>query len=93
MGEAFELSVSLLLADLNPDDIGVEVVFGNKEGDVIQKIIGKHQLKLKSFNTKRAIYAIKLPLSNAGVYDFSFRVYPKHKLLSHRMEFPYVKWI
>jgi len=28
-----------------------------------------------------------------GVFDIGFRIYPKHKDLPHRMDFPLVRWI
>ena len=38
-------------------------------------------------------YYIKVPITRAGVYDFTFRVYPINKMLPHRQDFPLVKWI
>ena len=38
-------------------------------------------------------YYIKVPIKHAGVYDFTFRVYPTNPMLPHRQDFPLVKWI
>ena len=38
-------------------------------------------------------YNLKSNLTDAGVFNYAFRVYPKNAALPHRQDFAYVKWI
>jgi hypothetical protein len=38
-------------------------------------------------------FFIEIPTLQAGVFDYAFRLYPKHPLLPHRQDFNLVKWI
>lgn len=93
LGEDFEASVVLNLNEANPDHVGVELVF--IQPDLSRKTHFKKSFPLPMIETKdgRTLYAAKIPIDSAGVYEFAFRVYPKHPLMPHRMDFPLVKWI
>lgn len=93
MGENFKASLIFRLGALSIDDISVEIVFGKKEGEDIQEIIHVEEMKASAKKEGIVDFACDIPLSRAGVYDFAFRVYPKHPKMTHRMDFPLVKWI
>jgi hypothetical protein len=38
-------------------------------------------------------FACDIPINQAGVYDYVFRLFPKSPLLPHRQDFNLVKWI
>lgn len=94
LGEGFEAEVIIRPNGFNEDDLGVEVLFGNKDtsGEVDEIILTK---ELKGFREKdgNLHYTCSFPIGKAGVYDFAFRLFPKHPELPHRQDFPLVRWI
>jgi phosphorylase/glycogen(starch) synthase len=93
LGDDFSAQVYLKTGDYNPDFVGVEIVFGDKVDSEVQRIRqleSMHYVKTKDGVSQ---YEISLPVSHAGVFDFAFRVFPKHKNLPHRQDFPLIKWI
>ncbi len=93
LGDKFTARVLLRLGDCDPSDVGVEIVFGNKENQQIKAVSEVQELKMSKFQDGVAQYEIQLPFSRAGVFNFGFRVFPKHPLLPHRQDFPLIKWI
>ena len=92
-GKYFIAEVELNLAGLDIEDIGVEIIVGNRTNGDISEIRYRLPMKPDKLVNGIARYTIEFPLKRPGVYDYAFRIYPKHKLLAHRMDFPLVKWI
>ena len=92
-GEQFIAEITLLTPDLEPGDLAIELLFGKKTNDQVDEISAVHKMKLVDSGDRWVKYYIKVPIKRAGVYDFTFRVYPTNKMLPHRQDFPLVKWI
>lgn len=92
-GEQFIAEITLLTPDLEPGDLAIELLFGKKTNDQVDEITAVHKMKLVDSGDRWVKYYIKVPIKRAGVYDFTFRVYPTNKMLPHRQDFPLVKWI
>ena len=92
-GEQFIAEITLLTPDLEPGDLAVELLFGRKNKDLVEEITSVYKMKLVDSGDGWVKYYIKVPITRAGVYDFTFRVYPTNKMLPHRQDFPLVKWI
>jgi hypothetical protein len=90
LGEKTHFEIKLFLAGLNRDDIGVEVVFGQKLNDEMKEIL--FVCPLAASSEDEGVYAADFEMPTSGVFDFAFRVYPKNELLPTRQEFPIVKW-
>lgn len=93
LGEKFNVKLKLDLHNLNAKDIGVEILLGRKNDDGNEELMFVFNLKLSKETDNTAIFKREIPITMAGIYDFTFRVYPKNELLPHRMDFPLVKWI
>ena len=93
MGEKFKVSLTLDIKDIAPEHIGVEILLGRKKEDNTEELLYKYPLELHAVKDNIATYQNEIPFSSAGVYDFTFRVYPKNDLLPHRLDFPLFKWI
>ena len=93
LGEKFKVKVKLDLKSLKPEDIGVEILLGRKREDDSEELLYVFKLKLSSKSGSIAVYKREIPVTIAGIYDFTFRVFPKNKSLPNRMDFPLVKWI
>lgn len=93
LGDNFEGNVILDLAGLTSEDIGVEILFANKEKDQINKILFKKEMISSKTADGKYIYKCNFTLPKAGVYDFALRMFPKNKFLAYRMGFKLVKYL
>ena len=93
LGEDFKAEIKLELNGLSPEDIGVEVLFGQKENDVVREILFIEEFQCISKNGSTASYSCTSPSNRSGVYDYAFRIYPKNDKLPNRQDFNLVKWI
>jgi len=93
LGEKINVKLKLDVNGLDANDIGVEILLGRKKPDNSVELMSVFNLKLSKQNGSIAVYQRVIPVTMSGIYDFTFRVYPKNELLPHRMDFPLVKWI
>ncbi|HRZ49883.1 MAG TPA: alpha-glucan family phosphorylase [Bacteroidales bacterium] len=93
LGEDFRASVVIDAPGLGPDDLGVEVVFGEKRRDVVHKVFAKETMTVTPLGNGRLQFDCAVPIRRAGVFDYAFRLFPNHPLLVYRMDFPWVKWL
>ena len=92
-GEQFVAEITLLTPDLEPGDLAIELLFGKKNNEAVNEIASVEKMKLVDSGDGWVKYYIKVPITRAGVYNFTFRVYPTNPMLPHRQDFPLVKWI
>lgn len=92
-GDNFLAEITLNIPGLHIDDIGVEILMGNKTNGDVEKISYKQELEASQFVDGKAKYSCNFALQNAGVHDYAFRIFPKHPDLVYRMDFPLVKWV
>jgi hypothetical protein len=92
-GDAIVAEITLKTPGLNRGDVGIEIVFGTKDKNGNDKVMKVEQLQLVDAGEGWARYYIDLPLNKAGMFDYTFRIYPTHELLPHRQDFALVKWI
>ncbi|MEI6900177.1 MAG: hypothetical protein WCL00_09880, partial [Bacteroidota bacterium] len=93
LGEPFKASVVLNMNELSGTDVGIEILFGKKVNDEVKEPILIKEMEFVGANRHIVSFACEVPIDQAGVYDFSFRLFPKHELLAHRQDFNLVKWI
>jgi phosphorylase/glycogen(starch) synthase len=94
VGNTYSGKVVLDLGDLSAEEIGVEMVHtisGN--GHESQVFRGKEEFECTRVEGSLAEYTFNQDVSETGVFDIGFRIYPKHKHIPHRMDFPLVRWI
>ena len=92
-GTMFNAEIILNLAGLNTNDIGIEILMGNKKDEEVKTIAFKQELKAEDIGDGKAKYTCDFALKNAGVYDYTFRIFPKNDLLAYRMDFPLTNWV
>lgn len=92
LGDTFVAEITLNTAGLDSTDLGVEIIFGQKENDIVRKISFKESMKNHAENEGKAVFRCEIPFVNSGVWDYAFRIYPSNPLLTSRMDFPLVKW-
>ncbi len=92
-GKNFVAELTLKIPGLEPKEVGVEILMGNKNNGDVNPIDFKVELDLVESKSGKAKYMCDFPLKTAGVHDYAFRIYPKHPDLQYRMDFPLVKWV
>ncbi|MDO8897259.1 MAG: alpha-glucan family phosphorylase, partial [Bacteroidales bacterium] len=92
-GENFVAEITLNTAGLEPGEIGIELLFGRKLHDKIDEIVFIEKMNIVGSGDGWVQYHINVPVYRAGVYDYTFRIFPNHPDLPNRQDFPLVKWI
>lgn len=92
-GENFVAEIILNTPGLDSGEIGIELLFGRKLHDKIDEIVFVEKMNMTASGEGWAQYHINVPVYRAGVYDYTFRIYPTHPALPHRQDFPLLKWL
>jgi len=92
LGDTFEVSLSVDLAGLTPEEVGVEILFAHNENGHLSRLISKEPMKARKGVEQLYIYECRTPLQQAGTVEFAIRAFPQHPLLPHRMDLGLVKF-
>ncbi|MCF8229465.1 MAG: alpha-glucan family phosphorylase [Bacteroidales bacterium] len=92
LGENFRADLQIKAPGLSEKDLGVEVIFGQKENDQIEKIVIRHELSFVEKKEGNYLFRCEFPLINTGVWDYAFRIYPQNELMHHRLDLPLIKY-
>ncbi|NOY51954.1 MAG: alpha-glucan family phosphorylase [Chlorobi bacterium] len=92
-GTEFHAEIIIDPAGLKKEDIGIEIIMGNKVDGKLNSILLKQELDPEEMGDSKLQYVCRFPLRSAGVFDYSFRLYPKNLKLAYRMDFPLLHWI
>jgi len=93
LGESFKAEIVLDLNELLGTDVGIEVVFGKKINDEVKEPDFIEEMTLNRAEKNIVSFTCNIPITQAGVYDFAFRLFPKSPLLPHRQDFNLIRWI
>ena len=93
LGKPYEAEAVFHISDLQPDDVGVEMVIAEEEKNGDFKIAAKVEFKLHDYNQGVATYRCVLIPDSAGIFYAAGRMYAKNKKLAHRQDFVLVKWL
>ncbi|MCD6367027.1 MAG: alpha-glucan family phosphorylase, partial [Bacteroidales bacterium] len=93
LGDNFFAQVTLQLTGLQPEDIGIEIVFGKKENETVTELTRRDKFTMEQIEKGMAVYKCSIPTTHAGVYDYAIRIFPKNKLMAHSYEMDLVKWL
>lgn len=92
-GDQFHAELFIETGEIKFDEIGIEVVFGRKVNGKVQKILFSELMKGSQQDDNTARFECNVNITNAGVYDFAFRLFPVHPLLPHRQDFKLLRWL
>ncbi len=93
LGENFKAEIIIQPNELSGIDLGLEVLFGQKVNDEVKKPIFTYEMQVEKLSNGTIKFKCDIPASTAGVYDYAFRLYPKHRNLPHRLDFNLLKWL
>ena len=85
--------VVLNLGELNPEEIGVEMLFTTTDSKGRMAIQEVCPFSLVECKDGVATYQAAILPEKTGMYQVATRIYPKNEKLPHRQDFPLVKWL
>ena len=80
------------IKDLPQDSIGIELIISDS-AETETKIFQKQEFEIEKAEGTIIHYIAKLKPQKPGFYKLAIRIYPKHQLLPHRQDFPFVIWL
>ena len=93
IGDVFDIRVVLNINELSDTEIGTEIVITKVKDDGSREIDEIHELDITEKNNKIITYRKDILVRQSGVYEYGFRIFPKHPKLPHRQDFSLTKWI
>jgi glucan phosphorylase len=93
LGGEFEAKATLNLQDLHAEDVGVEVVFYKRHSEKELEFLFVQEMDLESKKGSEVVFNCSFVPRTAGVFEYGFRLFPKHPLLPHRQDFALVRWL
>ncbi len=93
VGEEYSAEVVLSTGDLDPEDIGVEIIVTENGVHGSPEIIRSIEFELKECKNGIARYVCSIMADTAGAFNLAGRVYAKNSKLPHRQDFDLVKWL
>lgn len=88
-----EIKVELSLGAINPTELCVEMVAIQKDIKNGEQLVQIFELSAQESDKGKGVFVGKINDLLPGNYQYSFRIYPKNKLLPNRFDFPLVKWV
>lgn len=92
IGKDYESEVTLNLGDIEPQNIGLEIVLVQNEKDRLS-VKQRAEFTPKECNRGIATYVCKLTPEATGTYMGCCRMYAKNPLMAHRQDFELVRWL
>ncbi|MDP4290012.1 MAG: alpha-glucan family phosphorylase [Bacteroidota bacterium] len=93
LGERYMVEVTLDLKDLSSADVGVEIIFGEKNKNKVDRILEVVELQPGDEIGGITHYKTEIEAISTGSYEFAFRIFPRNPLLPHRQDFNLVRWV
>ena len=92
LGDKFIAELVLDLNELNESDFGVEVVFIQKNLEGEESIISVYEMDQLKRENGKVTFRCEVTTKRVGIYNYAFRMFPKHELLAHRQDLKLVRW-
>ena len=95
VGDELKPNITVEVDGIDPQYVGVEIVFFDKRkpdaafGEII---FSKEMLPIETHD-KLVTYECKIPITISGVFEYAFKIFPKHPSLPHKIDFPLYKWV
>ncbi|MCD8313374.1 MAG: alpha-glucan family phosphorylase [Bacteroidales bacterium] len=93
LGKEFDAEVVLSIGDLNPDDVGVEMLLASTDKKGKLHIQENYRLKCVENNNGIVKYQATVLPQNIGMYQLAARIFATNPLLPHRQDFELVRWL
>ncbi len=93
LGKERVFRLELFIGDINPHDIGVELVWAEQDRKGVFHVRKCFTFDYESGGDGTARYVCRLVPTATGVYYLTVRVFAKNDLLPHRQDLELVRWL
>ncbi len=93
IGNEYRSEIVLNIGDIDPEYIGVELLFASTDEKSRLHIVEKCEFKVAEVNDGIAKYVATVVPEHTGVFQIAGRIYAKNALLPHRQDFELVRWL
>ena len=93
LGQVQTHSIELFIGDINPNDIGVELVLSEQDKKGRYHVRQCYTFDYVSGGNGLAKYVCQMIPTSTGAYYLATRIFAKNPLLAHRQEIELVKWL
>ena len=93
VNKPFHAEISVTMGDLRSEDIGVEVIFAQKDTHDRLHISDVKECTPGELVDGTCVYKVDILPEKTGAYQVGCRIYAKNPLLPHRQDFECVKWL
>ena len=93
LGKERVFRLELFIGDINPEDIGVELVWAEQDRKGVYHVRQCFTFVYESGEDGTARYVCRLIPTATGVYYLTVRVFAKNDLLPHRQDMELVRWL
>ncbi len=91
--EPFKAKIKLELNQVRPEEVGIEVVFFKRQEEDELNLQFSQELELIEYVDNQATYRCEFKSNITGVFEYGFRLFPKHHWMPHRQDLNLVKWL
>lgn len=92
-GQEYPVTVKIDLKSLSSEDVGLELVIAETEGNNSFKIIETTEFNQIENDGQIITYKLNFSPNNPGSLNYGFRLFPKNENLPHRQDFVCVRWL
>lgn len=92
-GESFNVKLKLFTNGVPAQHLGLEAVFFKRISDTELELRFHRDLKVSGSDGQVVTFSGEILPQISGVYEYGFRLYPRHELIPHKQDLPLVKWL
>jgi glucan phosphorylase len=92
-GRKYTAEVVLDVNNIEVEHVGVEYVLTRMKTTGEYEFVASGEFKPVSFKKGKCFFRAELTPEKAGSFFYGIRIFPKHKMLPHRQDFPLLRWI
>ena len=93
LGQERISTIVVNLGEVDPEDIGFEIVFAEQDAKGDYHVREIHEYQLTSCKDGIATYQVNITPETTGMCEVASRMYAKNNKLPHRQDFELVKWL
>lgn len=93
LGREFVAQIKAFIGEINPSELGVELLLAERDKKGSYHIVEKFDFSLVDCKAGVATYEAHILPEMAGTYEVAGRLYAKNEGFAHRQEFELVRWL
>lgn len=93
LSDTFKAKIVLYCGEIDPKNIGIELIVADKDNDHIDKAEQIIELTLSETRNHEGTFVVEFNNFSSGVHNYAFRIFPKHELMPFKQDLNLVKWI